>query len=79
MALFIGEFETLLSQLEKMKTDTKIPEIHKAPLLLASLRNSSPLESTIAALRTCDCSHLTWDALTSDLIQEWTTEATGMQ
>eukprot|EP00171_Calliarthron_tuberculosum_P004448 IDg4448t1 len=33
--------------------------------------NESPLESAVAALRLKDCDELTWEAVTSDLIQEW--------
>lgn len=71
MGKFIDEFETLFSQLERMGTETKIPESHKAPLLLASMGTTSQLESTVAALRTKDTDELTWETVTSDLIQEW--------
>lgn len=71
MGKFIDEFETLFAQLERMGPDTKIPESHKAPLLLASMGTTSQLESTVAALRTKDTDELTWETVTSDLIQEW--------
>lgn len=37
----------------------------------ASMRNSSPLASTVAALRTRDTDQLSWEAVSSDLIQKW--------
>lgn len=69
---YIDEFESLFAQLERMGTDNEIPEFHKAPLLLSSMGNNSPLESTVAALRTKDTDQLTWEDVTSDLIQERT-------
>ena len=54
-----------------MGDDTKIPETHKAPLLLASMGNRSQLESTVAALRTRDTDQLSWAAVSADLIQEY--------
>lgn len=71
MPKYIDEFETLFAQLERMGPETKISESHKAPLLLASMGNSSPLESTFAALRTRDTDQLSWEAVSADLIQEW--------
>ncbi len=43
----------------------------KPPLVLASLRTKSHLESTVAALRLKYTSELRWEAVTADLIQEW--------
>lgn len=54
MSTYIDDFDSLFDQLERMGEDTKIPETHKTPLLLASTGNNSPLESTIVALRTRD-------------------------
>lgn len=71
MANYVDVFEALFSQLEKMGDDTNVPESHKAPLLLSSLGNNSPQESTIAALRTKDVQQLSWEQVTADLIQEW--------
>lgn len=72
MRKYIDEFETLFAQLERIGSDIKIPEAHKAPLLLAIMGNSSPLESPVAALRTKDTDQLSWEAVSSDVIQEWT-------
>lgn len=71
MGKFIDEFETLLAPLDRMGTDTKIPESHKAPLLWASLGKTSQLESTVAALRKKDTDDITWESVTSDLVPEW--------
>eukprot|EP00171_Calliarthron_tuberculosum_P022539 IDg22539t1 len=71
MARYIDEFETLFGQLERMGSEIAIPEKHKTPLLLASMGNESPLESSIAALRLKDTTDLTWEAVSADLIEEW--------
>lgn len=71
MAKYIDEFEVLFNQLEKMGNDTKVPESHKAPLLLSSMGHDSQLESTVAALRLRDVDQLTWESVTADLIQEY--------
>jgi len=68
---YVNDFANLFSQLERMGKDTAVPETHKAPLLLASIGHGSSLESTVAALRLKDTEHLTWESVTSDLIQEW--------
>lgn len=72
MAEYIDEFESLFSQLERMGDDTKISVSHKAPLLIESMGNSSLYEPSVAALRTRDTDQLSWDAVSADLIQEWT-------
>lgn len=54
-----------------MVDETRIPESHNAPLLLASMGNNSPLKSTVAAMRTKDTNKLTWEDEPSELIQEW--------
>ena len=51
MPRYIDDFESLFSQLERMGKQTAIPETHKAPLLLASLSEYTPLHSSVAALR----------------------------
>lgn len=71
IATFVDEFESLFAQLERMGAETEIPESHKAPLLLVSMGNNSPLESTVAALRKKETDKLSWEDVTSDLIQEW--------
>lgn len=71
MLKFIDEFETLFEQLERMGTKTKIPETHKAPLIFASIGNSSPLESIVAELRTQCSDQITREAVTVDVIKEW--------
>lgn len=71
MSKYIDEYESLFAQLERMGSDASIPEAHKAPILLASMGHNSIMENTIAALRLKDIEDLTWEAVTSDLIQEW--------
>lgn len=70
MSKYVDEYSSLFSQLERMGKDSAIPESHKAPMLLASIDPSSPLEVTAAALRTKDASELTWDYVTVTLIDE---------
>lgn len=41
-------------------------------MLLDSIGSSSPLESTLATLKTRDTDQLKWDAVSPDLTQEWT-------
>lgn len=52
MPAFVDEFETRFAKLERMGEERKIPELQKAPLLLVSMENHSPLESKVVALRT---------------------------
>jgi len=59
MPKYIDDFESLFSQLERMGKQTAIPETHKAPLLLASLSQYSPLQSSVTALRLKDTDDLT--------------------
>lgn len=71
MGKFIDEFWSLFAQLERMGHKTKIPESHKAPLLLASLESASQLGITVAALRTKDADEHTCKTVASDLTEEW--------
>lgn len=68
MPKFVHEFEFLLAQLEGMRSETAIPEAHKAPLLLGSIGNDSVSKSTIVALRTKNTDQSSWKAVTADLI-----------
>jgi gag-polypeptide of LTR copia-type len=77
MAKFIDEYCSLFSQLERMGKDAAIPETHKAPMLLAAIPVDSPLEVTAAALRTKDVAELTWEFVTTTLIDE--TESRSMR
>eukprot|EP00171_Calliarthron_tuberculosum_P018320 IDg18320t1 len=70
MCKYIEDFNHLFSQIESMDPEASIPESHKAPLLLASIRTESVIESTIAALRLKDIKNLTWESVPTDLIQE---------
>jgi hypothetical protein len=53
-----------------MGKDAAIPETHKAPMQLAAIPVDSPLEVTTAALRTQDVAELTWEFVTTTLIDE---------
>jgi hypothetical protein len=70
MAKFIDEHCSLFSQLERMGKDAAIPETHKAPMLVAAIPVDSPLEVPAAALRTKDVAELTWEFVTTTLIDE---------
>ncbi len=76
---YIDEFSQLFSQLEMMGDSAMLPEAHKAPILLASLGTSSRLENTAAALRLKDLDDLTWESVTTDLIQEYERRTTVME
>lgn len=54
-----------------MDEETKFPESHKVPLLLASMGSLSQIGGTVTALRTKDIDKLTWETVTSDFIQAW--------
>lgn len=64
MAIHIDKFETLFAKLERMGDETKIPESHKAPLLLPSKGIQSALGSKVAALRTNDTDKLSREDVT---------------
>ena len=73
MPTFVDEFTSLFAQLESMGEDVKLPESHKAPLLLASIPDSSFLSSTAAALRTQELK--TFEATATILIDEYQARA----
>lgn len=50
-----------------MGSGIKIPESHKAPLLLVRLGTNSKLESTVDPLETKDNDQFTWEHVASDL------------
>lgn len=67
MSIYVDECNSLFAQLEQMGKDAAIPELHKAPTLLASIAIKSFLEPTAAALRTKDAPHLTWKYVATTL------------
>ena len=78
MSSYIDKYTSLFAQLEQMGTDVAFPDTHKAPMLLASIDPKCVLESTAAALRTKDASDLTWEYVTTTLIDEYNAKsATG--
>lgn len=68
MSNYIDEYTSLFSQLEFMGRDVAIPDSHKAPMLLASINPSSEMESIAAALRTKNANELTWEYVTTTMI-----------
>ncbi len=66
MGKYIVGFEMLFDQLEKIGSDTAIPESQKPLLSLASLGTKSDLESTVAAVLLKDTSGLTLEAVFAD-------------
>ena len=71
MSRYIDDYATLFGQLEFMGKDVAIPDAHKAPMLLASVDPSSDMESISAALRTKDANELTWEYVTTTMIDEY--------
>lgn len=71
MTTYVDEFDTLFAHLDRMGDDVKIPDAHTSPIVSANMGNNSPPESTIGALRTKDNNKLTWQYVTSDIIQEY--------
>jgi len=69
----IDEFNSLLSQLESMGDNYKIPDSHKPILLMTSIGNDCGPANVLAALRMRDAENLAWDGVCSDLVQEWET------
>lgn len=48
-----------------------VPESHRVPTLLASMDQTSEMEPIAAALRTKDADDLTWDYVSTTLIDEY--------
>lgn len=70
MAIYIDEYSQLFCRLEAVGDGCEIPDQHKAPILISSLGKDSAFESTAAALRLKSPKDLTWDTVSSLLIQE---------
>ncbi len=71
MSKYIDELSQLFAQLETMGEDARLPDSHQVAILLASIGNYPGLESTVAALRLRDADDLSWECVTSDLIEEY--------
>ncbi len=52
-----------------MGKEHAIREGHEPILLMASMGKSSPLESTLAALRMKDSDYLTWDSVCAEFFK----------
>ena len=70
MTVYIDVFSQLFCKLDAVGEGCEIPDKHKAPILIATLGKDSPFESTAAALRLKTPQDLTWDSVSSLLIQE---------
>ena len=70
MTSYIDEFSQLFVKLDAVGEGCEIPDKHKAPILISSFGKDSPFESTAAALRLKTPQDLTWDSVSSLLIQE---------
>lgn len=64
----IDAFESLFSHLDRMAKDTRIPELHKMPLLNFSIASSSPLKSTFTGFQTEDLAQKSRNDVSADLI-----------
>lgn len=71
MSTYIDEYTALFNQLEFMGKAVAVPEAHKAAMLLASIDPTSDLEAIAVALRTMDVAELTWEYVTTTLIDEY--------
>ncbi len=71
IAKYIHEYTNLFSQLEFIGSESAIRQSHKVPMLLASIDPICDLELTAAALRTKDGADLTWEDVTTALIDEY--------
>lgn len=71
MSSYVDKYASLFSQLERMGQGAASPKSHKAPILLASIDPGCVLESTSVALRAKEVSGLTWDYVTTTLIDEY--------
>lgn len=70
---------SLLSQLDKMGSDVALPDAHKGVLLLSSIGVETEYEATAAALRTKDPKELTFDLVSTTLIDEETSRHANSQ
>lgn len=70
MSKYIDDYTSLFGQLEFMGKSVAVPDAHKAPMLLASIDPTSDMEPIAAALRTKDADDLTWDYVSTTLIDE---------
>ena len=71
LAKFVDEFDRLFSQFEQIKPEVNFPDEIKVGLFMASLQETSSLKSSLASLKLQDDDKLTWETVTSDLIEVW--------
>lgn len=71
LSTYVDKYTPLFSQLQRMGSSGAIPGAHKAPMILASIYSKCNLETTAAALRTKNVEDLTWEFVTTTLIDEY--------
>ena len=71
LAKFVDDFDRLFSQFEQIKPDVIFPDEIKVGLFMASLQETASLKSSLASLKLQDDDKLTWEIVTSDLIEVW--------
>lgn len=71
MSKYIYEYTALFNQPEFMEKGVVISNTHKAPMLLSSIEPFSMMEPIAAALRTKDSDDLTWEFVSTTIIDEY--------
>lgn len=66
----------LLAQLNKTPNEMVLSDSHKSPLLLASIGIGSEYETTAAALRTKNVDEISFDYVSTTLIEEYRARST---
>ena len=68
MSDYVDSFESIFERLDGM--EAAVSEDMQVAILLASLTSNKEYDNTVAALKTLSRENLTWDAVTSRLIEE---------
>lgn len=71
MSEYIDDFACLFNKLAQMGEKRTIPDEREAPFLLAAIGCESAMEPAAAALRTKEIDMLTWDYVSTALIDEY--------
>ena len=77
LARFVDEFDRLFSQFEQVKPEVLFPDEIKVGLFMASLQETTALRSSLDSLKLQDDDKLTWETVTSDLIEVWNQRPRG--
>lgn len=70
MEKYISEFDSLFAQLEQIDASVSINNEIKGPLFMNSIGRGIVFDSMLSALRTKDVSDLSWQAVTTDILEE---------